>query len=49
MGRLFLDSLLVGDAPVLLSWFVVVAITVIVFNLVADVLYGVADPRIRVS
>jgi ABC-type dipeptide/oligopeptide/nickel transport system permease component len=49
MGRLFLDSLLVGDAPVLLSWFVVVAITVIAFNLVADVLYGVADPRIRVS
>jgi peptide/nickel transport system permease protein len=49
MGRLFLDSLLVGDAPVLLSWFVVVALTVIAFNLVADVLYGVADPRIRVS
>ena len=49
MGRLFLDSLLTGDAPVLLSWFVVVAISVIVFNLVADILYGVADPRIRVS
>jgi ABC-type dipeptide/oligopeptide/nickel transport system permease component len=49
MGRLFLDSLLTGDAPVLLSWFVVVAATVIVFNLIADVMYGVADPRIRVS
>jgi peptide/nickel transport system permease protein len=49
MGRLFLDSLLTGDAPVLLAWFVVVATTVIVFNLIADVMYGVVDPRIRVS
>jgi peptide/nickel transport system permease protein len=49
MGRLFLDSLLTGDAPVLLSWFVVVATTVIVFNLIADVMYGVVDPRIRVT
>ena len=49
MGRLFLDSLLTGDAPVLLSWFVVVATTVIIFNLIADVMYGVVDPRIRVT
>ena len=49
MGRLFLDSLLTGDAPVLLSWFVVVATTVIIFNLIADVIYGVVDPRIRVT
>jgi peptide/nickel transport system permease protein len=34
---------------VLLAWFVVVATTVIVFNLIADVMYGVVDPRIRVS
>ena len=49
MGRLFLDALTGGDAPVLLGWFVVVAIFVIVFNLIADVAYGVLDPRIRVG
>jgi peptide/nickel transport system permease protein len=49
MGRLFFDSVQVGDAPVLLAWFVVVAIAVIVGNLLADILYGVLDPRIRVS
>lgn len=48
MGRLFLDSLTGGDAPVLLAWFLVVAIFVIVFNLLADLMYGVLDPRIRV-
>jgi len=49
MGRLFLDSLSFGDAPVLLGWFLIVAIFVIVFNLVADLMYGVLDPRIRVA
>jgi peptide/nickel transport system permease protein len=48
MGRLFLDALSGGDAPVLLGWFLVVAIVVIVFNLIADIMYGVLDPRIRV-
>jgi peptide/nickel transport system permease protein len=49
MGRLFLDSLTFGDAPVLLGWFLVVALFVITFNLFADLAYGVLDPRIRVS
>ena len=49
MGRLFLDALTTGDAPVLLGWFTVVAIVVILFNLVADIVYGVLDPRIRLG
>jgi peptide/nickel transport system permease protein len=49
MGRLFLDALSGGDAPVLLGWFLIVAIFVIVFNLIADLMYSVLDPRIRVS
>jgi len=49
MGRLFLDSLQGGDAPVLLGWFLVVAIFVVVFNLCADLAYSILDPRIRVS
>ena len=49
MGRLFVQSLQVGDAYVLMAWFFLVAIAVIVFNLLADVLYAVLDPRIRLS
>jgi peptide/nickel transport system permease protein len=49
MGRLFIEALSGGDAPVLLGWFLIVAIFVIVFNLIADLMYSVLDPRIRVS
>ncbi len=38
-----------GDAPVLVAWTIVTAIFVVLFNLLADVLYGVLDPRIRLS
>jgi peptide/nickel transport system permease protein len=47
MGRLFFDSLLYGDIITLEAWFVVAALFIILFNLLADVLYGVLDPRIR--
>src|SRR5215212_9324298 len=47
LGRLFIESLVVGDANVLVVWTVVTAFFVIVFNLLADVMYGVLDPRIR--
>jgi peptide/nickel transport system permease protein len=49
MGRLFLDSLLAGDVQVLVAWTIITAIFIVVFNLLADVLYGVLDPRIRLS
>lgn len=49
MGRLFLDSLLAGDVFVLLPWMIVTGLAVIVLNLVADIAYGVLDPRVRVS
>ena len=49
MGRLFIEALLQGDVAVLEAWMIVVAVFVIVFNLLADVLYGVLDPRIRLS
>jgi peptide/nickel transport system permease protein len=47
MGRLFFDSLIQGDVQVLVAWTVVTATFVILFNLLADVLYGALDPRIR--
>ena len=49
MGKLFIDALTAGDAPVLVAWTVVTACFVVLFNLVADVLYGVLDPRIRLT
>lgn len=49
MGRLFYNALLAGDVYVLEAWMVVVAACIIGFNLLADVLYGVLDPRIRLS
>ncbi len=49
MGKLFYDALTAGDAYVLLAWLIVSAVFVIVFNLLADVLYGVLDPRIRLA
>ena len=49
MGRLFFTSLQNGDVNVLLPWLLLSATFVILFNLLADVLYGALDPRIRVS
>jgi peptide/nickel transport system permease protein len=49
MGRLFLDSLLVGDVQVIVAWMILTACFIVLFNLLADVLYGVLDPRIRLS
>jgi peptide/nickel transport system permease protein len=49
MGRLFYDSLLAGDATVLVAWTVVTALFIIAFNLLADVMYSVLDPRIRLT
>ncbi|MFL5693166.1 MAG: ABC transporter permease [Ktedonobacteraceae bacterium] len=49
MGLLFLDSLTNRDFPVLLAIVMIGAVFVIAFNLVADVLYAVMDPRIRYS
>lgn len=47
MGQLFIDSLNRRDYPVLLASLLLSAVFVILFNLIADVLYGVMDPRIR--
>lgn len=47
MGYLFLTSLQNLDFNVMLGWLLVTATIVILFNLIADLLYGVLDPRIR--
>jgi peptide/nickel transport system permease protein len=49
MGRLFITGLLNGDAPIVLSWLLIAAVAVIIFNLLADLAYSWLDPRIRLS
>ena len=49
MGLLFIDSLDARDYPVLLAMLMLSAFFVIAFNLIADIMYGVMDPRIRYS
>lgn len=47
MGPLFLDAVQSGDYQVILPWLMITASAVVVGNLLADVAYGVLDPRIR--
>jgi peptide/nickel transport system permease protein len=49
MGGLFFQSLVTRDYPVLLAILTIGGSLVILFNLLADILYGVMDPRIRYS
>jgi peptide/nickel transport system permease protein len=49
MGLLFINSLTNRDFPVLLAMLLIGATFVIMFNLIADILYAVMDPRIRYS
>jgi peptide/nickel transport system permease protein len=50
MGEYLLqDGLGQGDVNVVLGWLMVSAVFLVVFNLIADLLYAVLDPRIRLS
>ena len=46
IGSLLIDAILRNDTPVIMAVSFVLAILVILFNLLADLLYGVLDPRI---
>jgi peptide/nickel transport system permease protein len=47
MGALLVQGVQTYDVNVLLAWLMVTSILVVLFNLIADVLYAVLDPRIR--
>jgi peptide/nickel transport system permease protein len=49
MGRLFLDSLGYSDYPVIMGILMFSAVLVLLGNLLADLLIGVADPRVRLA
>jgi len=47
LGRLLYDATLARDYPLLMGIFLVASVSVILANLVVDVLYGCLDPRVR--
>ncbi len=49
MGRFFYDALVAGDANAIVAWLIVSAFFIILFNLFADLLYGLLDPRVRLT
>jgi peptide/nickel transport system permease protein len=49
MGRLLAESLAARDYPVLMGAFMLMSILVVLGNLLADVGYALADPRIRLD
>jgi peptide/nickel transport system permease protein len=49
MGQLLVDSVLARDYPVILGIVLVMALAKILAHIIADVLYYLADPRIRFS
>jgi peptide/nickel transport system permease protein len=49
MGQLFFQSVMSRDYPVVMGILVIGAVLTLIGNLIADIAYGLADPRIRIS
>ncbi len=47
IGQLLLTALFANDLPMVMTLTFIFAILIVAFNLIADILYGVLDPRIR--
>lgn len=49
MGKLFFDSVMARDYPVIMGILFIGAILTLLGNLIADIMYAYVDPRIRLS
>ena len=49
VGRALIDGILSKDVPVVMAITFGLAVLVVVFNIIADILYAVLDPRIKYS
>jgi peptide/nickel transport system permease protein len=47
MGTLIYDAVLARDYPLLQGCFLIITICVLIANFIADVIYAIADPRVR--
>jgi len=49
IGQLLITSIQNSDTPVVMAITFIFACLTVLFNLIADLLYGVLDPRVRYS
>ena len=49
MGRLIVGAIFAQDTPLIIACFFVFSLMVVFGNLVADILYSIVDPRIRLG
>jgi ABC-type dipeptide/oligopeptide/nickel transport system permease component len=49
VGRLIMDSVLVKDYPVVQASILIVTVLLVTVNLITDLIYGYADPRVRLG
>jgi peptide/nickel transport system permease protein len=49
IGRALIDGIYSKDVPVVMAITFGIAVLVVLFNVIADILYAVLDPRIRYS
>jgi peptide/nickel transport system permease protein len=47
MGLYFVNALLSNDPYPVMAWLMITAVMIILFNLIADIAYGLLDPRVR--
>ena len=47
LGQLLITAIYANDMPMVQTLTFIFAVLIVVFNLIADLLYGVLDPRIR--
>jgi peptide/nickel transport system permease protein len=49
IGALLIESIYRSDTPVVMAITFIYAILIVLFNLIADIMYGILDPRVRLS
>lgn len=49
MGRFFVDSLIARDYPMIMAVILIYGAFLAIMNIIVDILYGVIDPRIRLT
>ncbi|WP_059050430.1 ABC transporter permease [Paenibacillus senegalimassiliensis] len=49
IGNVYLNAIQIRDYPFMLGFTILVAVLTLIGNLLSDVLYGIADPRIRLK
>lgn len=47
VGRLYINAIETIDYPVVMAIVMIIGIGIVIMNIVADILYGVMDPRVR--